>query len=77
MTPGTVLRRSPHGERGAQRTRARRRIARGTTLLGVLTLLGAGVAGAVKQTGEHERDGRWWWERASDKECGIHVGKKA
>jgi adenylyl-sulfate reductase (glutathione) len=24
--------------------------------------------------GEHERDGRWWWERPSDKECGIHVG---
>ncbi len=26
--------------------------------------------------GQHERDGRWWWERASDKECGIHIDKK-
>ncbi|MCA9592846.1 MAG: phosphoadenylyl-sulfate reductase [Myxococcales bacterium] len=25
--------------------------------------------------GQHERDGRWWWERASDKECGLHVKK--
>ncbi len=22
--------------------------------------------------GQHERDGRWWWERGSDKECGLH-----
>ncbi len=22
--------------------------------------------------GEHERAGRWWWERDVDKECGIH-----
>jgi thioredoxin-dependent adenylylsulfate APS reductase len=22
--------------------------------------------------GEHERAGRWWWERAEDRECGIH-----
>jgi thioredoxin-dependent adenylylsulfate APS reductase len=22
--------------------------------------------------GEHERAGRWWWERDTDKECGIH-----
>lgn len=22
--------------------------------------------------GQHEREGRWWWERASDKECGLH-----
>jgi len=22
--------------------------------------------------GQHERDGRWWWERPSDKECGLH-----
>lgn len=22
--------------------------------------------------GQHERDGRWWWERAGDKECGLH-----
>jgi phosphoadenylyl-sulfate reductase (thioredoxin) len=23
---------------------------------------------------QHERDGRWWWERAVDKECGLHKG---
>lgn len=22
--------------------------------------------------GQHEREGRWWWERPSDKECGLH-----
>lgn len=24
--------------------------------------------------GQHEREGRWWWESASDKECGLHAG---
>ncbi len=24
--------------------------------------------------GEDERAGRWWWEQAEDRECGIHVG---
>jgi phosphoadenosine phosphosulfate reductase len=24
--------------------------------------------------GEHERSGRWWWEDAEKKECGIHAG---
>jgi adenylyl-sulfate reductase (glutathione) len=24
--------------------------------------------------GQHEREGRWWWERANDKECGLHAG---
>ena len=23
--------------------------------------------------GEHEREGRWWWEEATKKECGLHV----
>lgn len=23
--------------------------------------------------GEHERAGRWWWEEATHKECGLHV----
>jgi phosphoadenosine phosphosulfate reductase len=23
--------------------------------------------------GEHEREGRWWWEEATKKECGIHA----
>ncbi|MBK7583120.1 MAG: phosphoadenylyl-sulfate reductase [Myxococcales bacterium] len=26
--------------------------------------------------GQHEREGRWWWERANDKECGLHSGKR-
>lgn len=26
------------------------------------------------QPGEDERAGRWWWEGADDRECGIHVG---
>ncbi len=23
---------------------------------------------------QHEREGRWWWEDATKKECGLHVG---
>lgn len=23
---------------------------------------------------QHEREGRWWWEEATLKECGLHVG---
>ncbi len=23
--------------------------------------------------GQHEREGRWWWERADRKECGLHA----
>ena len=23
--------------------------------------------------GEHEREGRWWWEEATKRECGLHV----
>jgi phosphoadenosine phosphosulfate reductase len=26
------------------------------------------------QDGEDERAGRWWWENADTRECGIHVG---
>ena len=22
---------------------------------------------------QHERDGRWWWENAAEKECGLHA----
>ena len=22
--------------------------------------------------GQHEREGRWWWEEATLKECGLH-----
>jgi len=24
--------------------------------------------------GQHEREGRWWWEDAEKKECGLHAG---
>lgn len=24
--------------------------------------------------GQHERDGRWWWEQGPEKECGLHAG---
>lgn len=27
--------------------------------------------------GQHERDGRWWWESADDKECGLHAQNQA
>lgn len=23
---------------------------------------------------QHEREGRWWWEESSIKECGLHAG---
>ncbi len=25
---------------------------------------------------QHERAGRWWWEDATKKECGLHIAKK-
>lgn len=27
--------------------------------------------------GEHEREGRWWWEDATRRECGLHTGDAA
>lgn len=27
--------------------------------------------------GQHEREGRWWWEQADTKECGLHVTSAA
>lgn len=24
--------------------------------------------------GQHEREGRWWWEEGTKKECGLHTG---
>ncbi len=24
---------------------------------------------------QHEREGRWWWEEATQKECGLHITK--
>lgn len=34
-----------------------------------------GCAPCTRSTlpGQHEREGRWWWELANDKECGLHV----
>ncbi len=29
------------------------------------------------EPGEDPRAGRWWWERAETKECGIHAGEEA
>jgi phosphoadenosine phosphosulfate reductase len=26
--------------------------------------------------GQHEREGRWWWEDATKRECGLHAGNK-
>ena len=26
---------------------------------------------------QHERAGRWWWEEATKKECGLHLGENA
>jgi len=26
--------------------------------------------------GQHEREGRWWWEDETKKECGLHAGNK-
>lgn len=26
---------------------------------------------------QHERAGRWWWEEATKKECGLHIGAHA
>jgi phosphoadenosine phosphosulfate reductase len=26
--------------------------------------------------GEHERAGRWWWEEATKRECGLHTGAR-
>jgi len=28
----------------------------------------------ARRPGEHERAARWWWEEATKKECGLHVG---
>jgi phosphoadenosine phosphosulfate reductase len=27
--------------------------------------------------GQHEREGRWWWEEETRKECGLHAGNTA
>jgi phosphoadenosine phosphosulfate reductase len=25
---------------------------------------------------QHEREGRWWWEEETKKECGLHAGNR-
>jgi phosphoadenylyl-sulfate reductase (thioredoxin) len=34
--------------------------------------IGCGPCTRAIQPGEDERAGRWWWEQAAHKECGIH-----
>ncbi len=34
--------------------------------------IGCACCTRAVQTGESERDGRWWWEKDSKKECGLH-----
>lgn len=37
------------------------------------TSIGCAPCTRPVQMGEHERAGRWWWEDAEHKECGIHM----
>jgi phosphoadenosine phosphosulfate reductase len=34
------------------------------------------LADWTRQQGADERDGRWWWENADTKECGLHVSEE-
>jgi thioredoxin-dependent adenylylsulfate APS reductase len=34
--------------------------------------IGCGPCTRPTEAGEDERAGRWWWEQAANKECGIH-----
>lgn len=36
--------------------------------------IGCGPCTRAVATGEDRRAGRWWWEQASIRECGLHVG---
>lgn len=36
------------------------------------TSIGCAPCTRPTQPGEDERDGRWWWENADTKECGLH-----
>jgi phosphoadenosine phosphosulfate reductase len=36
------------------------------------TSIGCAPCTRAIEPGESERDGRWWWERGSQKECGLH-----
>jgi len=35
--------------------------------------IGCAPCTRVVRPGEHERAGRWWWEDATKRECGLHV----
>jgi phosphoadenylyl-sulfate reductase (thioredoxin) len=37
------------------------------------TSIGCAPCTRPTEKGEDERAGRWWWELAADKECGLHV----
>ena len=37
------------------------------------TSIGCAPCTRATQPGEHSRAGRWWWESAEQKECGLHV----
>jgi len=34
--------------------------------------IGCGPCTRAVAPGQHEREGRWWWEEATKKECGLH-----
>jgi len=36
------------------------------------TSIGCGPCTRAVAPGESERDGRWWWEKQTEKECGLH-----
>jgi 3'-phosphoadenosine 5'-phosphosulfate sulfotransferase (PAPS reductase)/FAD synthetase len=36
------------------------------------TSIGCGPCTRAVHSSEGERAGRWWWEEAGDKECGLH-----
>ena len=39
------------------------------------TSIGCAPCTRATLPGEHERAGRWWWEEATKRECGLHTGK--
>ncbi|EEE67246.1 hypothetical protein OsJ_24397 [Oryza sativa Japonica Group] len=36
--------------------------------------IGVRAVHQARASGQHEREGRWWWEDAKAKECGLHKG---
>jgi len=37
--------------------------------------IGCAPCTRAARPGEHERAGRWWWEDATRRECGLHLGR--